>query len=138
MVRGALLLFKSVTSTPFDCSTNVRKRCAKSAVQNVIFSWTPPATAPGTIQYEFTLKEVPNTMNPMDVIKNQVFPVLVCHYHSLHKMCWCTPMLSHNCCPAKSMCGECAQKTAWANCNLKIKGLASPVFLLTKHATASD
>jgi len=48
----------------------------QSAVQNVIFSWTPPATAPGTIQYEFTLKEVPNTMNPMDVIKNQVFPVL--------------------------------------------------------------
>jgi len=46
------------------------------SVQNVLFSWTPPATAPGTVQYEFTLKEVPNTMNPMDVIKNQVFPVL--------------------------------------------------------------
>jgi hypothetical protein len=44
--------------------------------QNIIFTWTPPATAAGIIQYEFTLKEVPNTMNPMDVIKNNVFPVL--------------------------------------------------------------
>lgn len=44
--------------------------------QNVIFTWTPPATASGLIQYEFTLKEVPNTMNPMDVIKNVAFPVI--------------------------------------------------------------
>ncbi|MFN8300445.1 MAG: carboxypeptidase-like regulatory domain-containing protein [Chitinophagales bacterium] len=44
--------------------------------QNIVFSWTPPATAPGTIQYEFTLKQVPNTLNPADVIKNAAFPVL--------------------------------------------------------------
>lgn len=45
--------------------------------QNVVFTWTPPATASGGIQYEFTLKEVPATMpNPYDVIKNAAFPVL--------------------------------------------------------------
>ncbi len=44
--------------------------------QFILFSWTPPATAPGGIQYEFTLKEVPNNMNPADVIKNNVFPVI--------------------------------------------------------------
>ncbi len=47
-----------------------------SQPQNLVFSWTPPATAPGAIQYEFTLKEVPNTLNPADVIKNAAFPVL--------------------------------------------------------------
>jgi hypothetical protein len=44
--------------------------------QFLMFTWTPPATAPGNIQYEFTLKEVPNNLNPNDVIKNQAFPVL--------------------------------------------------------------
>ncbi|MFN8286049.1 MAG: carboxypeptidase-like regulatory domain-containing protein [Chitinophagales bacterium] len=45
--------------------------------QNVIFTWSPPATANGNIQYEFTLKEVPSSMpNPVDVIKNNAFPVL--------------------------------------------------------------
>ncbi len=44
--------------------------------QFILFSWTPPATAPGNIQYEFTLKEVPNTLNPADVIKNNAFPVI--------------------------------------------------------------
>ncbi len=44
--------------------------------QFLLFTWSPPATAPGAIQYEFTLKEVPNNLNPNDVIKNNVFPVL--------------------------------------------------------------
>jgi len=44
--------------------------------QSVLFSWSPPATAPGNIQYQFTLKEVPNNLNPNDVIKNAAFPVL--------------------------------------------------------------
>lgn len=44
--------------------------------QTIVFTWAPPATAPGNIQYEFTLKEVPNTLNPFDVIKNGAFPVL--------------------------------------------------------------
>ncbi len=45
--------------------------------QNVVFTWTPPATANGSIQYEFTLKEVPSSMpNPVDVIRNTAFPVL--------------------------------------------------------------
>jgi TANFOR domain-containing protein len=49
----------------------------QSPVQNVIFTWTPAATAPTTVQYQFTLKEVPASMpNPVDVIKNNVFPVL--------------------------------------------------------------
>ncbi|MBP6730591.1 MAG: carboxypeptidase-like regulatory domain-containing protein [Chitinophagales bacterium] len=47
-----------------------------STPQNIIFNWTPPATASGVINYEFTLKEVPNTLNPNDVIKNSAFPVL--------------------------------------------------------------
>ncbi|MCW5908977.1 MAG: carboxypeptidase-like regulatory domain-containing protein [Chitinophagales bacterium] len=48
-----------------------------STPQNVLFMWTPPATAPGGIQYEFTLKEMPASMpNPFDVIKNSAFPVL--------------------------------------------------------------
>ncbi len=47
----------------------------QSTPQNIIFSWTPPATAPGNIQYEFTLKEVPNTLNPNDVTRNNAFPV---------------------------------------------------------------
>ncbi|MCO5232722.1 MAG: hypothetical protein M9888_03150 [Chitinophagales bacterium] len=44
--------------------------------QNILFSWTPPATAKGNIQYEFTLKEVPNNLNPNDVVKNAAFPVI--------------------------------------------------------------
>ncbi|MES2621472.1 MAG: carboxypeptidase-like regulatory domain-containing protein [Bacteroidota bacterium] len=44
--------------------------------QFALFSWTPPATARGAVDYEFVLKEVPNTLNPYDVIKNQVFPVI--------------------------------------------------------------
>ncbi|MFN8277423.1 MAG: hypothetical protein U0T84_08075 [Chitinophagales bacterium] len=44
--------------------------------QFILFSWTPPATASGLLQYEFTLKEVPNAINPYDVIKNAAFPVL--------------------------------------------------------------
>lgn len=44
--------------------------------QNILFTWTPPATAPGNLQYEFTLKEVPNNLNPNDVIKNAAFPVV--------------------------------------------------------------
>jgi TANFOR domain-containing protein len=44
--------------------------------QSILFSWSPPATAPGNIQYQFTLKEVPNSLNPNDVIKNAAFPVL--------------------------------------------------------------
>lgn len=44
--------------------------------QFVLFSWTPPATAQGVVEYEFSLKEVPNNMNPYDVIKNQIFPVI--------------------------------------------------------------
>jgi TANFOR domain-containing protein len=44
--------------------------------QNIVFTWTPPATAPGNVQYEFTLKEVPNTLNPNDVVKNGSFPVV--------------------------------------------------------------
>jgi TANFOR domain-containing protein len=54
------------------CGTNV----LASNPQFALFSWTPPATAPGNIQYEFTLKEVPNTLNPFDVIKNNVFPII--------------------------------------------------------------
>ena len=53
------------------CNSDV----TQSNPQNIIFSWTPPATAPGNIQYEFTLKEVANTLNPNDVIKNTAFPV---------------------------------------------------------------
>lgn len=44
--------------------------------QNIIFNWMPPATAQGLIKYEFTLKEVPNHLNPNDVIKKPAFPVL--------------------------------------------------------------
>lgn len=44
--------------------------------QNVLFTWTPPATAPGNISYEFTLKVIPNNLNPNDVIKNPAFPVV--------------------------------------------------------------
>lgn len=44
--------------------------------QNIFFSWTPPATMSGRIEYEFTLKEVPNGLNPFDVIKNNAFPTL--------------------------------------------------------------
>ncbi|MCO5230349.1 MAG: hypothetical protein M9958_04240 [Chitinophagales bacterium] len=44
--------------------------------QNILFTWSPPATAPGNIQYEFTLKEIPNNLNPNDVIKNAAFPVI--------------------------------------------------------------
>lgn len=44
--------------------------------QNILFTWTPPATAPGNLQYEFTLKEVLNNLNPNDVIKNAAFPVI--------------------------------------------------------------
>lgn len=44
--------------------------------QFVLFNWAPPATARGNVQYEFTLKEVPNTLNPFDVLKNNAFPVL--------------------------------------------------------------
>lgn len=54
------------------CGNNVNA----TTPQNVIFNWTPPATASGAINYEFTLKEVPNTLNPNDVIKNSAFPVL--------------------------------------------------------------
>lgn len=54
--------------------------------QNIIFSWVPPATCPGGIDYVFTLKEIPipqdragtwaNNLNPNDVIKMGAYPVL--------------------------------------------------------------
>lgn len=44
--------------------------------QNILFTWTPPATSPGSLQYEFTLKEVLNNLNPNDVIKNAAFPII--------------------------------------------------------------
>ncbi|HLP49560.1 MAG TPA: carboxypeptidase-like regulatory domain-containing protein [Chitinophagales bacterium] len=61
---------------PVAMQPNCATTLTASTPQFVLFSWTPPATAPGNIQYEFTLKEVPNNMNPNDIIKNNVFPVV--------------------------------------------------------------
>jgi TANFOR domain-containing protein len=54
------------------CNSEIQK----SNPQNILFTWSPPATAPGNIKYEFTLKVVPNNLNPNDVIKNPAFPVI--------------------------------------------------------------
>lgn len=62
---------------PMPIQPNCGNDVTASTPQNVIFTWTPPATAPGNIKYEFTLKEVPSTMpNHFDVIKNPAFPTL--------------------------------------------------------------
>lgn len=55
-------------------------------LQNIIFTWTVPATFPSNLEYEFTLKEIPlpintlqsksNNLNPNDVIKNPSYSVL--------------------------------------------------------------
>lgn len=55
-----------------SCNSEVQQ----SNPQNILFTWSPPATAPGSIKYEFILKEVPNNLNPNDVIKNAAFPVV--------------------------------------------------------------
>lgn len=55
-----------------SCGTSV----PVTTPQFVLFTWTPPATAQGLINYEFTLKEVPNNLNPYDVIKMNIYPVL--------------------------------------------------------------
>jgi hypothetical protein len=61
---------------PFAIQPACGNDVAESTPQNIVFSWSPPATSPGTVEYEFTLKEVPNTLNPNDVIKNTAFPTL--------------------------------------------------------------
>jgi TANFOR domain-containing protein len=62
---------------PVPVQPNCGSEIMAAIPQNVVFSWTPPATAPGNIKYEFTLKEVPATMsNHFDVIKNPAFASL--------------------------------------------------------------
>lgn len=68
----------------------IQPQCGEDYVasfpQNLIFTWSPPASSPAGINYLFTLKEVPsaakmqlstsNQLNPNDVIKNAAYPVL--------------------------------------------------------------
>ena len=57
-----------------QCSTEV----TSTTPQNIIFSWFPPAVSinPGLLSYEFKLVELPEGMNPLQVMNSTGVPVL--------------------------------------------------------------
>lgn len=107
----------------------------KSEVQNVLFSWTPPATAPGNIQYDFQLKEVPNTMNPVDVIKNNVFPILYATTLTSQNVLVYTnalPQLQ----PNKKYVWRVRAKDSLGKLQFKNEGFSEPCWFVYKAPTA--
>ncbi len=45
-------------------------------VQNILFNWLPAMVSGVIVNYEFTLKEIPNNTNANDVIKNPALPII--------------------------------------------------------------
>lgn len=64
----------SYLDPPMIIAPQCKEDVEAKAPQNILFSWSPPSSAPTGLNYRFVLKELPNKINPNDVIKSASFP----------------------------------------------------------------